>query len=69
MNNAKNDFLEGCISGFNDACKDDDDWINLTKSEKKKAAERALNDFDKIFYGFTCVINAGIDSALDNNKS
>jgi len=64
MSDIKTEFLQGCIVGFNDACKEDPDWINLTKAEKKKIAEQALKDFDKIFYGYECVINAGIDSAL-----
>jgi len=64
MSDIKTEFLQGCIAGFNDACKEDPDWINLTKAEKKKIAEQALKDFDKIFYGYECVINAGIDSAL-----
>jgi len=57
MSDTKQKFIEGCIQGFNDAQKESQEWIELTKSEKKKIAEQALADFDRIFYGFECVDN------------
>lgn len=57
MSDIKTQFLEGCIAGFNDACKENPEWVDLTKAEKKKIAEQALADFDRIFYGFECVAN------------
>ena len=65
MDDVKTKFLEGCIAGFNDATKEDESWVDLTKAEKKKIAEKALADFDKIFFAFECVVNAGIDSNLN----
>lgn len=62
MDDIKRKFLEGCIQGFNDSMTDDPAWIELTKAERKKAAERALIDFDRIFYGMECVVNAGNDA-------
>ena len=55
MSDVKQAFLEGCIEGFNDAQKENPEWVDLTKAEKKKIAEQALADFDRIFYGFECV--------------
>lgn len=66
MDDVKTKFLEGCIAGFNDSKREDPNWINLTKAEKKKIAEQALDDFDKIYFAFECVINAGIDQALNH---
>lgn len=64
MDDTKSQFLENCIAGFNDAKREDPEWKELTKAEKMKVAEQALRDFERIFFSFECVIQAGIDSRL-----
>ena len=62
----KTTFLEGCIAGFNNAKRECPEWLELTKTEKKKLAQEALADFDKIYYGFECVLAAGDHHRLIN---
>lgn len=46
----KEEFLQGCLTGWHDSMKEDPDWVNKTKSERKTLAKDALIEFDKIYF-------------------
>lgn len=68
MIQSKEEFLQGCLQGWQDAMKETDEWAELTKSERKNLAKKAIVTFDKIHYSLSVIADYQ-SLILQNNLS
>ena len=52
---SRSEFLEDCLAGWTDAQRENPEWLNTTKAEKKAMAKEALEWFDKMHFSLSMI--------------